>query len=410
MALSINTFTIHHYARFVLGAGATVYLAGFVFFPSSWDVLPLLLCSTLFGITALIRRASLDSLRSERGWLGALLLFVSANAFLIWFHGGDLKYAETAGKALLALLLLWPLLTWKISFKAVQWGVALGVLVLGYQLWLHFDWNSRFTPYYNSTKFGFAITYLGLLSAFVAYESKAWVWRIGLAFGALVALSAALVTGTRGVVFPIAAGILIISGMLWLKISTRFKLGLICVIATLVVGAGQLSVVKARWSYAFDNFAAVQQLNFGGPVGYRLVMWEAGAQAGLRHPLVGQGFDYSEIMASFESDVGNKEEIADYLGGAFRLFHNVWIDAFAMMGLLGLTTLIVLIVGAFSGLSASSRRLLLAPMIGMFIGGLTDSLMHLSVTGTFFLICVTLIRAIDWDHPASINDISRSKA
>ena len=85
-------------------------------------------------------------------------------------------------------------------------------------------------------------------------------------------------------------------------------------------------------------------------------------------------------------------------------------DAFAMMGLLGLTTLIVLIVGAFSGLSASSRRLLLAPMIGMFIGGLTDSLMHLSVTGTFFLICVTLIRAIDWDHPASINDISRSKA
>ena len=409
MTLCINTLTIHHYARFFLGAGAAVYLAGFVFFPSSWDVWPLLLCSTLFGIAVLIRRASLDSLRSERGWLGALLLFFSVNAFLIWFHAGDLKYAETAGKALLTLLLLWPLLVWKISFKAVQWGVALGLVVLGYQLWLHFDWSSRFTPYYNSTKFGFAITFLGLLSAFVAFESKSWCWRIGLAFGALVA-SMGPCNRYKGVVFPIAAGILIISGMLWLKVSARYRVGLIFMKAPLVVGAGQLSVVKARWSYAFDNIAAIQQLNFGGPVGYRLVMWEAGAQAGLRHPLVGQGFDYPEIMASFESDVGNKKEIADYLGGAFRLFHNVWIDAFAMMGLLGLTTLIVLIIGAFSGLSASSRRLLLAPMIGMFIGGLTDSLMHLSVTGTFFLICVTLIRAIDWNHPASINATSRSKA
>lgn len=410
MALAVSTFTIHHYARFFLGAGTAVYLAGFVFFPSSWDVLPLLLCSTLFGITALIRRASLDSLRLERGWLGALLLFFSVNAFLIWFHGGDLKYAETAGKALLALLLLWPLLTWKISFKAVQWGVALGLLVLGYQLWLHFDWNGRFTPYYNATKFGFAITCLGLLSAFVAYESKSWGWRVGLALGALVALAAALATGTRGVVFPIAAGVLVISGLLWLRVSNRSRVGLIFASAILVAGAGQLPMVKARWSYAFDNFSAIQQLNFGGSVGYRLVMWEAGAQAGLHHPLVGQGFDYSEIMASFESDVGNKEEIADKIGGAFRLFHNVWVDAFAMMGLLGLTTLIFLIIGAFSGLSASSKRLLLAPMIGMFIGGLTDSLMHLSVTGTFFLICVTLIRAIDWDHPASINATSRSKA
>ena len=200
-----------------------MYLAGFVFSLQAGMCWLLLLCSMLFRITALIRRTSLDSLRSERGWLFALLLFFSVNAFLIWFHGGDLKYAETAGKALLALVLLWPLLKWQISFKAVQWGVALGLLVLGYQLWLHFDWNSRFTPYYNSTKFGFAITYLGLLSAFVAYESKAWVWRIGLAFGALVALSAALATGTRGVVFPIAAGILIISGMLWLKVSTRFR-------------------------------------------------------------------------------------------------------------------------------------------------------------------------------------------
>ena len=263
-------------------------------------MLALLLCSTLFGIAALIRRASLDSLRSERGWLSHLLLFFSVNAFLIWFHAGDLKYAETAGKALLTLLLLWPLLVWKISFKAVQWGVALGLVVLGYQLWLHFDWSSRFTPYYNSTKFGFAITFLGLLSAFVAFESKSWCWRIGLAFGALVASMVGLATGTRGVVFPIAAGILIISGMLWLKVSARFRVGLIFVIATLVVGAGQLSVVKARWSYAFDNIAAIQQLNFGGPVGYRLVMWEAGA--GRFTSSTGRaGFDYPEIMASFES-------------------------------------------------------------------------------------------------------------
>jgi len=243
----------------------------------------------------------------------------------------------------------------------------------------------------NATKWGNAIAFHALLCAALTIVSKSIQLRIFFVLAAIFGVYATSITGTRGAMLPVILGLAYL-GLL----SVRNIKGWIAILAGLLVVAVlalQIPIVKSRVVATQNEVSRLLNDDFSGSIGNRLTMWAAGAQAGLRSPIVGEGYDYAKTMNSFVAPTEGLSGAAVSISSVHTNFHNMYIDTLVRSGFTGLLLLIGVFLTALRCDARTSTHLVAAPTVGLIAAGLSDSSLILGITVTFLTVAASITKA-----------------
>lgn len=378
-----------------LGLSAAFYLGTYLHIRGGLAEAPILLLGLLaFAVAVFKQRGKLvDGLsQNEKLFVAALFLFGAWSAFTVWLDNGDTSFYESPARFIVGSLIAIPILKKRVDIRWIQLGAAVSTILLVYLVSTTYN-GGRFAPTMNATKWGNAIAFHALLCAALAIVSRRTELRIFFILAAVFGIYSTAITGTRGAMLPVLVGLAYV-GILSVRSA---KAWVVVVTGLLIVAflAPQIPIVKIRLATTQNEVTRIVNDDFNSSIGQRLTMWAAGAQAGLRSPLIGEGYDYAKTMNSFSAPTKGLAEAAASVAKAHSNHHSAYIDSLARSGFIGLGLLLFLL---FTGIQCSDRRkviLAVAPFAGFAAAGLSDSALVLGITVTYLTVAGSLLKAAE---------------
>lgn len=372
-----------------LGLAAAFYLGTYLHIRGGIAEAPILLLGLFaFVVTGFKQRGKLlhDLSPNERWFVAALFLFGAWSAFTVWLDNGETSFYEAPARFIVGSLIAIPILTKRVDIRWVQLGAAVSTILLVYLVSTTYN-GGRFAPTMNATKWGNAIAFHALLCGALAIVSLRIELRIFFILAAVFGIYATAITGTRGAMLPVLLGLAYL-GVLSIK-SAKAWVAIIMGVLIVALLAPQLPIVKSRLTATETEVTQILNDDFRGSVGQRLTMWAAGAQAGLRNPILGTGYDYAKTMNSFSAPTKGLAEAAARAAKAHSNHHSAYIDTLARSG--------------FAGMMCNKGHaglLIVAPIIGNAVAGISDSTLVTGITITYFAVASTILKSTE-DPPES---------
>jgi O-antigen ligase len=376
----------------LLGVSAAFYFATYLYLPNGLSAVPFVIIGLfLFARHFFIKSVGLE--RRDLFWVLALLSFGLWGCFTIWFHEGAENLYDEPLHFVLGSVIAFSALRYRVDIFWIKLGVVLSSLAL--IAWVFSSYNGgRFAPTMNATKFGNAIAFQAALAVSLAVLSHG-IWQRGF----LVALALAnsyvvTLTGTRGAMVALVVYFVLLALFFLRSLSLKqFAVGglLFLIAATFVANT---SLVSSRLQAAQHDFSKISQGNYSSSIGYRIIMYKAGLQAGIEHPITGAGYDYNRIFENFDAKTDAQNLVAQKVGKDFQNFHSLYIDTLAKRGFVGVLLLGLVLLAAFYSRNRDIMVLTLAPTAIIAGAGLTDSVFELGITTSYFVIATTIIKSI----------------
>ena len=189
--------------------------------------------------------------------------------------------------------------------------------------------------------------------------------RILVAFGLIVSLGAALLTGSRGAVLGIFAGLVLM--VLTIR-SARFRFG-----AKLAILVGAAVLVIVAWMFAsrsgggqlWAERLSAQSLSEG--VQSRIGRWKASIEMGLENPVLGVGFGNEALTYYFKGIIATES-------------HNDMISVLAMTGIPGLLLYLFFLGAWLLDVWRMPYGIWRSSLLGMWLAFFTTSMFNPSLT------------------------------
>jgi len=382
-------------ASYLLGASAFCYFALYLVLPNGSAAYPFALVAIGLAARWLFSRSDLKLGKDGFYWASALIAFALVGLASIAYHEASVDLVDKPLHFLVVGLLALTVLRYRLNVLWVQVGVFFGTLSI---LWLLISQytGGRFAPTMNATKFGLSIALQAALCFSLAINCQnGWGRAVFVGLG-LLNIYFVLLTGTRGAILAMGIYGVVVLGYLFVKsVSIRAKVVAFSVLVIAVVGSSMSASVQSRLQTTFSEISRIQSGDYNGSVGYRLVMYEAGLQAGLAAPVFGAGYDYAGVFESYSSSNQSKIDAAEKISGNFQNFHNLYVDTFTKRGLVGLVVLFAVFITALNSTSSKQFLLMVPPVVIIATGGLTDSVFELGITTSYFVIATTLLKCVD---------------
>jgi O-antigen ligase len=257
----------------------------------------------------------------------------------LWAH---MSRVDRPSKYLLVLLVLPGLLARRPRPAVLFWGAVAGAAGAGATaLWQVFHLHiPRATGYDNAIQFGDLSLLLALWSAVWALQLPRSWQRVLAILGALLGLTASVLSDTRGgwITLPV-----IVPLILWLgrravpakpRIWTLKIVGVVVVFCAVLVA---LPPVHQRIAEAVHQYKAWDHGNAASSIGLRLVLWRLGLHEVRIHPWVGIGETGFRARLDAAVAQGAIPQEAAELGHA----HNELLDMLVKRGVVGLLALLL---------------------------------------------------------------------
>lgn len=326
-------------AAFVLLALSMALPSGY-----SYGAVLLLLLGLFYGVRTISRHAC--RFRPITLWAVAIAIMGAAWMMHTTDQGGALiahmSRFDRPSKYLLVLLVLPALLARRPNAKVLFWGSVAGAAGAGATaLWQVFHLHiPRAGGYTNAIQFGDISLLLALWSAIWALQlPRSWQRSLAI-LGALLGLTASVLSDTRGgwITLPVLLPLI-----LWLSRPPAHRqprtrvLKMVGVVAVFCVVLVALPPVHQRIRQAVQQYAAWTQGHTASSIGLRLGLWRLGLHEVRVQPFVGIGED--GFMARLRAAVarGAISSEALILGHA----HNELLDMLVKRGVLGLLALLL---------------------------------------------------------------------
>lgn len=379
----------------VLGFTAAFYLGTYLHLRGGIAEAPILL-SGLFALISGMSKSRgklLDGLsRNERWFVAALFLFGAWSAFTVWLDDAAPSFYESPARFIVGSLVAIPILKHRVDVRWVQLGAAISAILLIQLVATSYN-GGRFAPSMNATKWGNAIAFHSLLCAALAIVSKSIQLRIFFALAAIFGVYATSITGTRGAMLPVVLGLAYL-GIL----SVRSIKGWVAIIAGLFVVAVlalQIPIVKNRVVATQSEVSRLLNDDFKGSIGQRLTMWAAGIQAGLRSPLLGDGYDYAKTMNNYVAPTEGLATAAALAAKTHSNHHSAYVDTLARSGVVGIIFFFLILVFGITNCNLVNRVLVVAPIIGFAGAGVSDSALMLGITVTYLTLSASILKVVE---------------
>ena len=382
-----------------LGLSAAFYLGTYLHIRGGLAEAPILLLGLFAFVVALFKERGrlLDGLtRNERWFVAALFLFGAWSAFTVWLGDGDASFYETPARFIVGSLIAIPILNNRIDVRWVQLGAAVSTILLVYLVATTYN-GGRFAPTMNATKWGNAIAFHALLCAALVIVSKRIDIRLFFVLAAAFGIYATAITGTRGAMLPVIIGLAYL-GVLSTK-SVKAWVLVITAFVIVAVLAPKVPIVKSRLAATEGEITRILNDDFNGSIGQRLTMWAAGAQAGLRSPIFGGGYDYAKTMNSFSAPTKGLTESAALVGQRHSNYHSAYVDTLARSGLVGLMLFALVLASGITNRNRTKMLLVVAPILAFAAAGISDSTLVLGITVTYLTIGGAILKATEAEDP-----------
>ena len=333
-------------------------------------------------LTALLQGKSMRQVmvkRLQTTFAAVAILFVAWNAVsLLWSQDVPAGIEGLQAQRLLLLPLFWPYRepsTWRFgllvgtALAGVASVLAAGGLILpGVEVF-----DGRLVPFQHPIVLG-VLCAAGLVLALDGWSAGSRAGRAGVAVTAGLTLCALVLSGSRTGLLAALAAVPISLIMLHRRVRIAALAGAVLAVP---VGLWQQDVLQERWSTAWQELGQWRE-SPATSVGWRVAALNAAWEVGTQRPWTGQGYGGVRSAVPVDHPVrAQPERFVSDREGPLNL-HNIWANAFARTGLVGIVLLMglclsaVLVVCRSGSIHQSSGLGLLAVwgVLGFFDAGL----------------------------------------
>jgi O-antigen ligase len=245
---------------------------------------------------------------------------------------------------------------------------------------------------------------LGFMSGAGLLNRASRAWPL-FALGPFLGVGAGLLSGTRSSLLVAVALLL-----LWLVCFIRratWRRALIPVLGAVVVVGGTAAAVPGVATRVIDVGDLLRQIASAQPVdgpqfGFRLDQYEGAVRAFADSPVFGHGWRHQVQSAlPYMSPSAQRDYAVEHWGYIHDEFLNMAVGmggfgVIAWLLLMGYPPAAVFWARRHGRLSAEAVYLVLAPWLGILVGGLTDVLFNTELTKTFYCFIPTAILMLTW--------------
>jgi len=387
--------------QYFLGFGAFWYFATYVSQAGTLNVLPLFLAVIVSAAALLVK-----DIRNELGpinkydlaWAASLALYGGYYIFIAWRYDEELPKYDNPSKFVAGALIALVVLRYRINLNWIKAGCIVSVLILINEVIDHKNIFSRFSINGSTIKFGNAIAYQAILLFGLSIIEKNKSIKTLLLAGGLVGIFFLLKSGTRGAFIPVILSPIFYATLYFVytkKISLKGALLGGTTAIVIVVSALNMDFSDKRINQAKRDFQAAAADKYTTSVGYRLMMQRAGLSASLSKPFLGHGFDTKPAFTDYAQTAPTKglRRAAAIWSKRPSFFHNTFVDQLYIGGFTALALLGIMLWSAMKGINSKDLIYVGTPVVGLTLAGLSDSTFALSITVTYFVLAITLLRA-----------------
>lgn len=259
---------------------------------------------------------------------------------------------ERALKYLIAILILFYLMTYPPKPIFIWWGVALGAIGTGLVA-IFYTWISpelltpahrgRASPYLNPIQYGNMSVLLSML-AICGLNTPKKMLKLVLLLAIILGVLASILSQSRGgwVAFTFTLLIFCVINFRKSYVFSRQFVAVCCFLGV-VITVGYFSVgniIQTRVNQSVQEVVLTYQQGKAGngSVGQRFQMWEFAFHEGMKYPLLGA----TKTQLKQDKEQWIKEGKSSSAIIRYGHFHNEFINAFAKKGFLGLFALLIL--------------------------------------------------------------------
>ena len=302
----------------------------------------------------------------------------------IWKLGIVVVIVETVRTADRARLLLW----------AYAAGCSVLALLTLYQGIVLHVWRppTMWIAVHAGNLLMFGLTAMVSLLLFEATKGR----RTFLLAMCLLTIAALYLNGTRGAWVAVAFMLLLLP-MVIPRATVKQRLAVYALIVLGLMAASQAPFVREKFSEARINLELYRDGQARTSLGYRIDMWKASMELFREHPVIGAGVgDWQYEVQRLIREGRAPESIKDY-----NQTHNIFLDAFSTLGIVGGIALLALIAaplllarggdGADAGLARAVAVLTTAAFV---VSGMSDTLVHIRGVFTSYLMLIGIALAL----------------
>lgn len=384
--------------NFFAALSATWYLSIF-----SWQsttlaaLLPVIFTLYITAKRALLKKER-ESAISINIWGIILIGYGAYSCLTVYLNDGNNRDYETALKFIFGGLLVQQFGEQKIDIKFVIAGALIGIVAATAATWLSYDGHSRFSLISSSGKWGQSMAILTILLMSLCLIVKNKKLQVLICLAAIIEGYITSLSSLRGALLAILVSAIILLILQLRKCSPIKSLMGLFILILIIASATQLNHINSRLSQAVHEINQISTGNMAGSIGTRLTMWQAGFQNGILSPIIGNTYNSTEVWDSYESDNPTQTKVKRRWSQTPSRMHNTYIDTFVSKGAIGLGFIILILVYGFRGLDTNRRILMIAPLIGTAVMGLTSSTFDTNITVVTLIILGAIIRAIRFNQ------------
>ncbi len=285
-------------------------------------------------------------------------LYFIIYAISVAVYHEPLSHLDQPSRIILALPIFLLLLRYPPKITWLMHAILLGSTIAGlsalyhiYGLHLGRAYTGLNTPYLNGympIQSGNMAMTLGVMSLAIGIywlkEKQYWITTLSI-LSALLGISGSFLSGSRGgwVFLPLALIYLVFANRHYLKTKA-----LVVLMATLVIFsciASQVPPISNRINDAISNVTHYEQGNEMSSLGIRFELWKSAIYTFKQHPIFGSGYHERQIL---REKWGNEGLINKTISRYTTHSHNQYLEDLSLRGVIGLTSLILLLVIPFS--------------------------------------------------------------
>ncbi|WP_318495752.1 O-antigen ligase family protein [Photobacterium leiognathi] len=328
-----------------------------------YNLAPILLLLTSFFFIPQYKKISLTP--DVKLVITIFCLYFSFYALSVFSHHDKISYLDQPSRIVLVLPIFLMLLRYPPNIKWLLSAILVGSLIAGlsaiYQVYgLHLDraysgFRTLYLNGYMPIQSGNMAMTLGVMSLAVSTywlkEKHYWATILSL-LSAILGILGSFLSGSRGgwVFLPLALIYLVYSNRSYLK--TKGQIALIAFL--LVVGAITIQTpqVKERIDDAFNNVTHYEQGHDITSLGIRFELWKSAIYTFKKHPIFGAGYHERQQLR----ERWGKEGLVNKTISHYTLHsHNQYLEDLSLRGIVGLTSLILLLTIPFGIFNRNNR-------------------------------------------------------
>lgn len=330
-------------------------------------------------------------------WLIGLGAYCAYQIAYRLIDGGMDARLDPPARYLGAIPVLFYLSRYRFNIKALWAGLAIGCIVGG-MAGIHevfVDGAARAGVGHHPIAYGSILALMAMATLYVLSNAKTLALRLLLSAGVIAGLSGVLLSGTRGLYPALAACIAYITYRQFKKREIPTRTILLTIVATLAfiaVIASQIPGVQKRFEQTHSEITRISKGNLETSFGHRLQMWHAGLYIISERPIFGLGPDIKQRLP-FARDFMDEHKYNKSVLTRYDHLHNLFINEAASFGLVGLTVVGGLLIGAIRGLGGEGRGVIALAIIIILLEGLTENVLGHQRFLMAFVILATILRA-----------------